>query len=344
MGSTRVPILFALCVALAPAQSWSAPRSGGAALAAVVLPEAGDQGSQLRELLVEELEKRGIKVNRKPIPARIVARARGLAAYASAKRLKRVYELRVKPVGQAKLVVSLSEKKGRRLRASFLAKLPARSRAEVTAIIPQLVEAVVQHKEPVPPLPPAPKVATAAAPTSAQQQQQQISAVPTPAPPPVEQPAHGEFLFGFSLAPGMFLRSPSGLYGGSGQVYYQRGFYRVGLELGGMGGAGHLISFGARSQFLLAPSWKVVPVVGAGLGYLLLHGADNSDGGGGYFAATVGAQFNYVRWAKLVAELEFVLPMFSLAAYDPQETNGDFNIVKRSTWSPTASLKLSCLF
>lgn len=338
--------VLSICVivlsAMGPTRAFSAPRSG-AALAAVVLPgpdPASGQGPNLRELLVEELEKRGIKVNRKPIPARIVARARGLAAYASAKRLKRVYELRLKSVGETKVVVSLAEKSGPRLRSSFSAKLAAKSRAEVGAIIPQLVEAVVEHKEPVPP-PPA-KVATAAP-----SEQPQISAAPkapTPAPTPAEAPAHGEFLFGFSLAPGMFLRSPSGLYGGSGQAYYQRGFYRLGLEIGGMGGGGHLVSFGARAQFLLAPSWKIVPLAGAGLGYLLLHGADNTDGGGGFFAATLGAQFNHVRWARLVAELELVLPMFQVVAYDPQQTNGDFTLVKRSSWSPAAFLKLSCLF
>jgi hypothetical protein len=331
--------LVVLVLGIAPSLTAAAPRAAQTPLAAVVLPGTQDEASGLRELLVEELEKRGIKVNHKPIPARIVAKARGLAAYASAKRLKRVYELRVKTIGEAKVMVSLAERSGRRLRSSFSAKLAAKGRAQVAAVIPQLVEAVVERKEPVPPPPPKVAAAAPAPPT-------QINATPpeTPAAPPEPGQKRGEFLFGFSFAPGLFLNSPSGLVGGSGQILYQRGFYRLGLEIGGMGGGGHIITFSGRGHILFAPSWKIVPVAGLGLGYLLLHGSDGTDGGGGFFATTVGAQFNQVRWAKFVAELEFVLPMFQVAAYDPQLTNGNFELVKRSSWVPAGFLKLSCLF
>jgi hypothetical protein len=334
---------------LLPLTSQARPALRGAALAAVAIPETGDQPHatvrSLHTLLQAELGKHGIKVKGRLVPRRVSIRRRGLAAYARAHRLKRVYELRLLPVGE-KLVVMLDEKRGRRMRSTFSAKLSASSAEELDAVVPCLVEAVVTRRQPSPPTPPQPakaKVADAA-PAAGEAASSSSAVVPVASVAAQGTPRQTEWLWGFSLHPGSFLRSFAGLYGGSAELYYDTAPWRFGAEAGGMGGSGRVLTVSGRAHYRFLTSEKLSPMIGAGLGFMMLENDEGASGNGVSFSMTGGAQLGYLKAAKLVAQAEIILPLFSAKRHDPESDNGIIDIVQHSKWSPAVVLKLSCLF
>jgi hypothetical protein len=326
-----------------------------AVLAAVTIPEAARQSrstvKKCYSVLKEELASHGIKVKRL-VPRRVSKRKRRLVAYARARRLKRVYELRLRQGRGEKVVVKLVERRGRRMRRSFSAKLSA-AVEEVDAVIPLLVEAVIERRRPRPLPPPQPETVVATATVQAaespseeveqEEQEQPVATVSSEG----EAETGGEFLWGFSLEPGAFMRGAAFLFGGSGKLLYQKRNYRFGAEIGGMGGGGTLISFAVRGQYLFRElfSWKdTTPLVGASLGYTMMTNGEGSEGSGISFSASLGAQFTQLSWARVVTELEFLLPFYGAERHDPVNNNGIVDIVEHSTWSPAVILKTSCLF
>lgn len=334
---------------LLPLTAQARPALRGATLAAVAIPETGDQPRTtvrtLHTLLQTELGKRGIKVKSRLVPRRVSVRKRGLAAYARAHRLRRVYELRLLPMGE-KLVVMLDEKRGRRMRSVFSAKLSAGSAEELDTVVPRLVDAVVARRSPVPPPPPPPARPTLAADASqpAAEAAPESSVVPVAAVTAQSSPQRKEWLWGFSVHPGSFLRAAAGLYGGSGALYYDTAPYRFGVEAGGMGGDGRVLTLSGRAHYRFMTSEKISPMMGAGLGFMMMDTEEGASGSGVSFSMTGGAQLTHLKAAKLVAELEVILPLFTTTRHDPTGNNGIIDIVEHTRWSPAAILKLSCLF
>jgi hypothetical protein len=236
------------------------------------------------------------------------------------------------------------------MRRSFSAKL-AVGVEEIGEVIPLLVEAVIERKKPRPLPPPEPETVVA---TAVQSESPSEAADAEPEEQPAatvssegEAETGGEFLWGFSLEPGGFMRGAAFLFGGSGKLLYQKKNYRFGAEIGGMGGGGTLISFAVRGQYLFRElfSWKdVTPLVGAGLGYTMMTNGEGSEGSGISFSGSLGAQFTQLSWARVVTELEFMLPFYGAERHDPVNNNGIVDIVESSTWSPAVILKTSCLF
>lgn len=344
-------ILTLACLSLLlPLPTQARPTLRGAVLAAVAIPDTGDQPRTtvrtLHTLLQSELGKRGIRVKSRLVPRRVSVRRRGLAAYARAHRLRRVYELRLLPSGD-KLVVMLDEKRGRRMRSVFSAKLSAGSAEELDAVVPRLVDAVVARRSPTPP-PPPPKpaaVAEAAATAAAAPESPESSVVPVASVAAQGAPAgRTEWLWGFSVHPGSFLRAAAGLYGGSGALYYDTAPWRIGVEAGGMGGDGRVLTLSGRAHYRFMTTEKISPMMGAGLGFMMMNTEEGASGSGVSFSMTGGAQLTHVKAAKLVAEVEVILPLFMATRHDPQGNNGIIDIVEHTRWSPAAILKLSCLF
>lgn len=333
----------------------TAPRVGQAAKqrkkrprAAVTITETAEQPRKkvkaLHTKVKSELEKRGVKVKRRAVPRRLVKRAKRLRAYTRRHRIKRVFDLRVKSRGKG-YQVELEEKKGRRMRSAFSAKMAAGNIQEVDAVIPRLVEAVLRRKQPrvlVAEVQPTTIASDAAAPAAT------VTEQPAgPKAPSTPDDSRGEFLLGVSLEPGMFLTAAAGLYGGSGKLYYQKTPYRFGVEIQAMFGGGQLLNISARGQYLfpLASTPKITPLVGASLGYLMLTTYDDAEGNGIAFTASGGAQFSHLGWTDLVAELELVLPFFAATRHDPDlDNHGILNLVENSTYAPAVVLKLSALF
>lgn len=347
MQVARYLLLFPCFFLLAGSHSaGAATRRAARARTAVTIADTAEQPQStvksLHGLIKQELERHGIKVNRRPVPRRVGAKTRRLAAYARAHRLRRVYELRLESEGD-RLAVTLSEKRVPGLRALFAARLSA-AVDQLGTVVPRLVEAVIARKQPRPLVAvqtaPPTQVGASVEPGATVQTQH----MPQPAP---AAKGRGEFLWGFSLEPGTFLRAAAGLYGGSGKLFYQLHSrpLRFGGEIGGMGGSGRLLSFALRGQYLFPiDKTDVAPLVGAGLSYLMQNNQDGATGAGAAFSASVGVQLSQLSWARLVAETEVVLPMFSAVRQDPENNNGIIDIVRHSSWSPAILFKLSCLF
>jgi hypothetical protein len=232
--------------------------------------------------------------------------------------------------------VILTEKRGRRLKAVFNAKLATSSIVQIEHVLARLVEAVIKREQPRQPVLVAEvKPTTIASDAAAAPTPTATTAVARPAedPPPAPETAEkGLFLIGLSLEPGTFLTAATALYGGSGKLYYQKKSYRLGAEIQAMFGDG------------LASMPKITPIAGANLGYLMLTTQDNSEGNGIAFSASGGAEFSHLSWTRLVAEIEFVLPLFMAKRHDPDLQNGILNLKEHSAYSPAVVLKLSALF
>lgn len=334
-------LVLACSLLLVPTLAHARPTLRGAPLAAVAIPEAGNQPRttvrSVHALLQTELKRHGIRVKSRLVPRRVSVRRRGLAAYARAHRLRRVYELRMLPVGE-KLVVMLDEKRGRRMRKSYSAKLAAENVEQLDLVVPRLVAAVVERREPEPLPPPKPPV-VAAADTGTATDESPAAAVTAEGTP-----RQTEWLWGFSVHPGSFLRAAAGLYGGSAALYYDMRPWRVGIEAGGMGGSGRVLTASARGHYLFDLGEKTTPMVGAGLGFMMLTNEQDGSGSGVSFSLTGGAQLAHLKAATLVAELEFILPLFTAARQDAENDNGIVDIVKHTRWSPAVLARLSCLF
>jgi hypothetical protein len=309
--------------------------------AAVTFVDAGDQPrSKLRSLraLVEgELEQHEIKVVRKPAPPLVSPGARALGSYARARRLDRVYDVRLRAEGR-RLVVTLTERKAPAMRSTFSARLAAESADRVDAIIPRLVGAVVARKEPEPEPQQQPKVAALTSPSEAPAPSAAVAA--TAAPPQ----RRGEFLIGASVDLGSYLHSAAGLYGGAVKLFYQYSQpLRFGLEVGGQGGGGAAFRVGTRADWLFSAS-GLSPIAGAGLGYVALRNGQQGEGGGGYFSASGGVEYARLRHVRLVGEVEVLLPFFKATRHDIVSDNGIISMVPTSAWSPSALVKLGCLY
>jgi len=344
---TKMVALISLSLLL-PLTTQARPTLRGAVLAAVAIPDTGDQPRTtvrtLHTLLQTELGKRGIRVKSRLVPRRVSVRKRGLAAYARAHRLRRVYELRLLPMGE-KLVVMLDEKRGRRMRSVFSAKLSAGSAEELDVVVPRLVDAVVARRSPTPPPPPPAQPGQVAAAATTADVAPESSVVPVASVAAQATPkGRTEWLWGFSIHPGSFLRAAAGLYGGSGALYYDTAPWRFGVEAGGMGGDGRVLSLSGRAHYRFLTTEKISPMMGAGLGFMMMDTEEGASGSGVSFSVTGGAQLTHIKAVKLVAEAELILPLFTATRHDPQGDNGIIDIVEHTRWSPAAVLKLSCLF
>jgi hypothetical protein len=298
---------------------------------------------KLHAMVRKELQKRGIKVKRRPVPRKLTRRRakRRMVAYARAHRLARIYEVRVRATAGDELVVSLSEKKAPKMRRAYSAKLPIRDLEQLDEVVPRLVEAVVERKEPR--VTKSVKVAGAMQSQEVPSTEQTVQAAPDA---PVEAPegeVRSQWLWGFSLQPGVLMVSPVGMFGGSGQLYYQRNNLRFGVEVGGMGGGGTLVNITARAQYLYELTPQITAVGGGGLSYTMMENGE-FDGSGGSASITLGAQLARFSWALLVAEAEFVLPFFSIVRDGFEFNNGITSIVNEKAYTPAAMFKLSCLF
>lgn len=298
---------------------------------------------KLHAMVRKELQKHGIKVKRRPVPRKLTrTRAkRRMVAYARANRLARIYEVRVSASAGDELMVSLSEKKAPKMRKAYSAKLPIRDLEQLDEVVPTLVRAVVERKEPR--VTKSVKVAGAMQSQESATTEETVQAAPDS---PVEAPegaVRSQWLWGFSLQPGVLMVSPVGMFGGSGQLYYQRNNMRYGVEVGGMGGGGTLINITARAQYLYQLTPEITAVGGGGISYTMMENGE-FDGSGGSASITLGAQLAKFTWALLVAEAEFVLPFFSIVRDGFEFNNGITSIVNEKAYTPAAVLKLSCLF
>jgi hypothetical protein len=315
--------------------------------AAVIITETADQPqatlNTLRSLLETELEGNKVLVSRKTIPRRLLASPRRLATYARKNRVNRIFELQLMPMGK-KLVVTLADsaKEGRRFREAFSAKLSAGRVEDLDALIPVLVEAVIARKSPRPQVL---SVRTEVQPVTVRAEAETEPAPASPNAPAHERQPYGEFLWGFSLEPGTFLREAAGLYGASARLLYQLKArpIRFGAELAGAWGDGRLLEAGVQAQYIFLPG-DISPVAGAGFGFTMLNDAGGASGAGVAFSLSAGAQFSQLRWTKLVAEFEVVLPAFTVERQDPELDNGILNVVRHARWSPAGIFKLGCLF
>lgn len=376
MPRFKIPLCLAMVLLVAAPQSAQSARrrsrakSKAAVIVTVSAKQARSKEDALASLVRKELRKNGIQVSPKPIPRRVVKRKRRLVSYARARRIKRIYALSVGSRGE-NLVLALADKRAPRMRNAYFAKLSINDTGELDNAVPSLVKAVIRREKPKPVMAQAPKASipktgvqekkapdtrvqdttvqvAAFSEISNEEEQGDVQGTVRKKPAAAGSSATGsprEILYGFSLEPGIFLRSPVSMFGGSAKIYYQKRPYRYGLELSGMGGDGSLVSIAARAQYLFRPAWKMIPVVGAGLGYLFLSKGKETEGNGGAFSASVGAQFDeLLSWTRMVVEAEVVLPMFSLSRFDFESDNGIIEPVTRSSWDPAVVLKVSCLF
>jgi len=325
-------LLAPLALALpSPASAARAPR---AAVSVVEAPEAlRDQLKGLRAVVEEELEQHEIKVLRKPVAPQ-GSGVKKLGTFARARRLDRVYDVRLLPEGK-KVVVVLTERKAPAMKSTFSARLAAVSAEKVKAVLPKLVGAVVARQEPEPD----PQPAAAAAPAEPVSPAPE-TAVHAAAPAPVRRT---EWLVGASVELGSYLNAAAGIYGASGRLIYQRGALGVGLELGGGGGGGTAFHAGLRADYLFLSS-GISPIVGAGLGYLLAKAADKAEGSGGYFSASVGVEYARLRPVRFRLEAEVYLPFFEAKRSEIQSVNGIVDLTTIGSYSPAAVIKLGCLY
>jgi hypothetical protein len=346
--------VLTLLLITAPRIGQAARRKSRARKSRVAVSVTAKQSKQtvatLRRLVRSELEKQGIKVHRL-IPTRWSKSRRRLAIYARRHRVRRLYSLSLVPEGKGYRVM-LTEKQGRRLRDVFTAKLTASSIVQIEPVLARLVAAVIKREPPrqpvlvaeVKPTTIASDAATPATPTATTAVAQPAEDPSPPASPGTEE--KGQFLIGVSLEPGTFLTAAAPLYGGSGKLYYQKRSYRLGAEIQAMFGEGRLLNIAASGQYMfpLGSMPKITPLVGANLGYLMLTTQDNSEGNGIAFSASGGAEFSQLSWTRLVAEVEFVLPLFVAKRHDPDLNNGILDLKEHSAYSPAVVLKLSALF
>jgi len=315
------------------------PRKGAAVAIAQTVKKT--KVRKLHAMVREELQKRGIKVKRRPVPRKLTRAKRRLVAYARAHRLARVYEVRVRASSGDGLVVSLAEKKAPKMRKAYSAKISIRDLEELDEAVPNLVEAVVERKEPRVTKPV--KVAGAMQSQEVPTTEETVQAAPTSPVEAAEGEVRSQWLWGFSLQPGVLMVSPAGMFGGSGQLYYQRNNMLYGLEIGGMGGGGTLVNLTARAKYIYELTPQISALGGGGLSYTMMENGE-FDGSGGSASVTLGLQLSKFTWALLVAEAEFVLPFFSIVRDGFEFDNGITSIVNEKAYTPAAILKLSCLF
>jgi hypothetical protein len=341
---TRALVLPCLVSALLVASPASgAPlRTSITPLAGVAILETAEQPAarlrEVRALLTDELAKRGIKAA--SVPPRLASRPRSLIAYAKAKRLQRVYELRLTADGE-QLVATLVEKRGRALKSAFRARLPVKGNQELDAAIPRLVEAVVTQRKPRP-IP----VASAAPVPAATEAGAAPTVVPAPGPSATvaarASERTSEFLFGVSVEPATFFRAPSVIFGGTASFLYQRGNWRGGASLTAGGGQGQLLQLGARVHRLFREGTPLRPFIGGSLSYIQLKNAEGAESNGGAVGLSGGLQYRRSS-LRFTFETEVLLPWFPMVRDEEVFKNGILDLVRHSTYSPAILFKLGCL-
>lgn len=345
MRARNLLLLGLLSSTLGLSTASAAPRGPVAAIAGVAILETAQQSAEqlqeVRALLEGELAKRGIKAA--SVPTRLAARSKTLVAYAKAKKLRRVYELRLTAEGEG-LLASLVEKRGRTLKSAFRAQLPVRDGKQLGAAIPRLVEAVIEQREPQP-LPVAsatPAAAASEASATAGAGGAATAGAPAATVSALAPERESEFLFGISVEPVTFFRAPGAVIGGSAMLLYQRGNWRGGASLTAGGGQGRVLQLGARLQRVFREGTTLRPFVGASLSYVQLKNAAGAESNGGAVGVSAGLQYRRPS-LRFTFESELLLPWFPMVRDEQVFKNGILDLVRHSDYSPALIFKLGCL-
>jgi hypothetical protein len=344
MRARNLLLLSLLSSTLGLSTAFAAPRGPVAALAGVAILETAQQSAEqlqeVRALLEGELAKRGIKAA--SVPPRLAARSKALVAYAKAKKLRRVYELRLTAEGEG-LVASLVEKRGRKLKSAFRAQLPVPDGKQLGAAIPRLVEAVIAQREPQPlPVASVAPAATASEASATASAGAAAAGAPAASVSALAPERESEFLFGISVEPVTFFRAPGAVFGGSAMLLYQRGNWRGGASLTAGGGQGRVLQLGARLQRVFREGTTLRPFLGASLSYVQLKNADNAESNGGAVGVSAGLQYRRPS-LRFTFESELLLPWFPMVRDEQVFKNGILDLVRHSAYSPALIFKLGCL-